>query len=113
MSFSLPQSSREPWPKSGAADEAVGGEQYPSSGSPLQLTPSLRSSQIRRLAEAALAIAKTLPDFEPRHQHSSKRKACKELEASGRRGAGEGWAGRGQRQRKEKRRAQRQAGKQA
>ncbi|XP_043193286.1 NGFI-A-binding protein homolog isoform X3 [Amphibalanus amphitrite] len=78
------QSSREPWPsRSGPGEESSGGgggEQYPTSSSPLQLTPTLRASQIRRLADTALAIAKTLPDFEPRQQHSSKRKACKELE---------------------------------
>ncbi|XP_037090930.1 NGFI-A-binding protein homolog [Pollicipes pollicipes] len=73
------QSSRELWPpRPGVGEE--GGEPYPSSGSPLQLTPTLRESQIRRLADTALHIAKTLPDFEPRQQHSSKRKACKELE---------------------------------
>ncbi|XP_043238305.1 NGFI-A-binding protein homolog [Amphibalanus amphitrite] len=80
------QSSREPWPsRSGPGEESSGGgggEQYPTSSSPLQLTPTLRASQIRRLADTALAIAKTLPDFEPRQQHSSKRKACKELETS-------------------------------
>ena len=86
-STSPSQSSREAWPaRSGAGEDGSGGgggEQYPTSCSPLQLTPTLRSSQIRRLADTALAIAKTLPDFEPRQQNSSKRKACKELEASG------------------------------
>lgn len=44
-----------------------------SPGSPLQLTPSLTESQCSRLAEAAEALAKTLPVFECKPQNSKKK----------------------------------------
>lgn len=52
-----------------------------SPGSPLQLTPVLVESQISRLADAAEALVKSLPQFEPK-PHSTKKKICRDLEVS-------------------------------
>lgn len=53
-----------------------------SPASPLQLTPVLVETQISRLAEAAEALVKTLPQFEPK-PHNTKKKICRDLEVSG------------------------------
>ncbi|XP_065346410.1 NGFI-A-binding protein homolog isoform X2 [Cloeon dipterum] len=59
----------------------VGGGESLSPGSPppLQLTPTLGEHQINRLAEAAKALATSLPSYEPKPQNSKKR-ICKDLE---------------------------------
>ncbi|XP_037077156.1 NGFI-A-binding protein homolog [Pollicipes pollicipes] len=58
------------WPRAASAEP---------SDSPPPPPPVLLDSQVERLAESAVRLAKTLPDFEPRAQNS-KRKVCRELE---------------------------------
>ena len=78
-----PQNSAEPSPPTSHAGGFASGEgdiPHPgSSTSPMQMTPVLVESQIQRIADAAAALVKSLPDLEPK-QPNVKKKICKELE---------------------------------
>lgn len=93
LSPSHSQDSRENWPVSSQQQKQQQQQQtssvqrppdstdtsYPTSSSPLHLSPVLHDSQINRLAESAGLLAKTLPSFEPK-SNTSKKKMPKELE---------------------------------